>query len=121
MTETVPEPLVGDPPPPDNRHKYKWNRYADLARDNPGEWVRIFERDRYSTAVSAKRNHWFRKKAGEEFSPFGFRLRTTNNGSERDAHGLVRQMVTLRVLYDPAHDTTLKTRRKKPAKKQGEQ
>jgi hypothetical protein len=66
--------VVWEPPPPEQRKRYDWNKIAAKLKRRPGEWAKVFEQDRTSV-VNA-----IRQGAVKSLHPdLGFEVRTRNN------------------------------------------
>ncbi len=61
-------------PAPPSRAKYDWNTIAALLRERPGEWAKVFEKDRTSI-VNALRQSKIMALRPED----GFEVLTRNN------------------------------------------
>lgn len=60
--------------PPPGRQRYDWNAIAEQLRERPGQWAKIFDRDRTSLATS------IRIRGVHALLPEkGFEVRTANN------------------------------------------
>lgn len=72
--EQVVSDVVWEEPGPARQRRYDWSAIAAHLQANPGEWARIFERDRTSL-VNA-----IRQGAVKPLDPaLGFEVRTRNN------------------------------------------
>lgn len=80
-----------DPPP--KRAKYDWSVIAEQLRERPGQWAKIFDRDRSSLATA------IRIKGIKALLPDkGFEVRTANN--TRDTP----RTCTMYLRYNPEKD-----------------
>lgn len=79
--------------PPPKRNKYDWAVIAEQLRDRPGEWAKIFDRDRSSLATA------IRIKGIKALHPDkGFEVRTANNTRETP------RTCTMYLRYNPEKD-----------------
>lgn len=66
--------MVWASPPPSDRGRYDWPSIAQVLRDHPGEWLRIFEEGPTSTANMLRQGD-----VAVLHPDDGFEVRTRNN------------------------------------------
>lgn len=82
--------------PPPGRQRYDWAAIADQLRTRPGEWAKVFDRDRSSlaTAIRIRGVHALLPEKG-------FEVRTANNTRQTP------RTCTLYLRYVPEKDESL--------------
>lgn len=81
--------------PPSGRQRYDWNAIAEQLRQRPGEWAKIFDRDRSSlaTAIRIRGIHALLPEKG-------FEIKTANNTRAKP------RTCTLYLRYVPEKDVS---------------
>jgi hypothetical protein len=90
--------VVFGEPPPARVQRYDWDKIADTLRSKPGEWAKVFEKDKTSLATSIRINGIRALKPSK-----GFEVRTENNTRGNPATGEPR-MCTMWLRYNPEKD-----------------
>jgi hypothetical protein len=106
MSKQKQDTVAWEKPPVPRDTQYDWAASAGQWRARPGEWAKVFDRDRTSLANAIRING-----IKDLLPSHGFEVQTANNRRVDPELG-DRRSCTMFLRYNPDKDTTVSTKKK---------